>query len=268
MDGPLGQSSGASASEAKSCAQELRSVVPMREPGAEGWECCCGPVCTCGRIASVRRRADVRRRRRSRSMNKLAATSLRRLGATPAWERRSRASCSSCSRAPRGSWLREEARGRATTRRTSFNRRSSAAESGRAPVGRRVGLGSTASAEHDRRPSCRAGYARGETSLLARRRASLHPRTPRSVQSGHAGRHPIGVRRDRSPDRHRGRSPWTSPRGCITVGNAKVRLHRARKALREELFRRCGTDSIRACQDCRCGEPTSGGSTLPARCGE
>lgn len=42
----------------------------------------------------------------------------------------------------------------------------------------------------------------------------------------------------------------------LSVGNTKVRLHRARKALREELLSRCGSDSVRACQDCSCdGEP-------------
>jgi RNA polymerase sigma-70 factor (ECF subfamily) len=38
----------------------------------------------------------------------------------------------------------------------------------------------------------------------------------------------------------------------ITENNAAVRLHRARKALREELVRFCGTDSIRACLACGC----------------
>ncbi len=50
----------------------------------------------------------------------------------------------------------------------------------------------------------------------------------------------------------------------ISVGNAKVRLHRARKVLREELLRRCGTDSIRTCQDCSCdeGKATADGALL------
>jgi len=38
----------------------------------------------------------------------------------------------------------------------------------------------------------------------------------------------------------------------ITVNNATVRLHRARKALREQLHSFCGTDSVRACLDCCC----------------
>lgn len=40
----------------------------------------------------------------------------------------------------------------------------------------------------------------------------------------------------------------------ITVNNATVRLHRARKALREQLQALCGTDSIRACLDCACND--------------
>ncbi len=40
----------------------------------------------------------------------------------------------------------------------------------------------------------------------------------------------------------------------ITVNNATVRLHRARKALRDQLREFCGTDSIRACLDCGCDE--------------
>jgi RNA polymerase sigma-70 factor (ECF subfamily) len=39
---------------------------------------------------------------------------------------------------------------------------------------------------------------------------------------------------------------------AITVNNATVRLHRARKALREQLRAFCGTDSARACADCGC----------------
>ena len=38
----------------------------------------------------------------------------------------------------------------------------------------------------------------------------------------------------------------------LTVNNATVRLHRARKAMREALLDHCSTDSARACQDCRC----------------
>ena len=38
----------------------------------------------------------------------------------------------------------------------------------------------------------------------------------------------------------------------ITPNNAKVRLHRARKALRGALLSFCGTESLRACQSCGC----------------
>ncbi len=38
----------------------------------------------------------------------------------------------------------------------------------------------------------------------------------------------------------------------VTANNATVRLHRARKALREKLLRFCGTDSTQACLDCGC----------------
>lgn len=41
----------------------------------------------------------------------------------------------------------------------------------------------------------------------------------------------------------------------ITVNNATVRLHRARKALRDHLRAFCGTDSTRACADCGCDVP-------------
>ena len=40
----------------------------------------------------------------------------------------------------------------------------------------------------------------------------------------------------------------------ITVNNATVRLHRARKALREQLQTFCGTNSMRACLDCGCND--------------
>ena len=39
---------------------------------------------------------------------------------------------------------------------------------------------------------------------------------------------------------------------AITPNNAKVRLHRARKALRAALLSYCKTDSARACQSCAC----------------
>jgi RNA polymerase sigma-70 factor (ECF subfamily) len=38
----------------------------------------------------------------------------------------------------------------------------------------------------------------------------------------------------------------------ITENNAKVRLHRARKALRDRLSACCGAGSFRACMDCSC----------------
>lgn len=38
----------------------------------------------------------------------------------------------------------------------------------------------------------------------------------------------------------------------ITVNNASVRLHRARRAMRDALREHCGTDSLRSCQDCAC----------------
>ena len=45
----------------------------------------------------------------------------------------------------------------------------------------------------------------------------------------------------------------------ITPGNAGVRLHRAREALRRQLARACGTCLTHGCLDCRCGEPATGG---------
>ena len=39
---------------------------------------------------------------------------------------------------------------------------------------------------------------------------------------------------------------------AITPNNAKVRLHRARKAMRDALGALCGTDSIKACLSCDC----------------
>ena len=38
----------------------------------------------------------------------------------------------------------------------------------------------------------------------------------------------------------------------LTTNNAKVRLHRARRAMREGLMAICGTSSLRACNDCTC----------------
>jgi RNA polymerase sigma-70 factor (ECF subfamily) len=49
----------------------------------------------------------------------------------------------------------------------------------------------------------------------------------------------------------------------ITPGNAGVRLHRAREALRRQLARSCGTCLTHGCLDCRCGKPATAGE--PAR---
>ena len=38
----------------------------------------------------------------------------------------------------------------------------------------------------------------------------------------------------------------------ISVNNASVRLHRARKALRKAMLGHCGVESMRDCLDCRC----------------
>lgn len=45
----------------------------------------------------------------------------------------------------------------------------------------------------------------------------------------------------------------------ITPGNAGVRLHRAREALRRQLARSCGTCLDHGCLDCRCGGSRAGG---------
>jgi len=42
---------------------------------------------------------------------------------------------------------------------------------------------------------------------------------------------------------------------AITPGNAGVRLHRAREALRRQLARSCGTCLTHGCYDCRCSQP-------------
>ena len=39
----------------------------------------------------------------------------------------------------------------------------------------------------------------------------------------------------------------------LSAGNARVRLHRARAALRKELARACGTCADHGCMDCSCG---------------
>jgi RNA polymerase sigma factor (sigma-70 family) len=44
----------------------------------------------------------------------------------------------------------------------------------------------------------------------------------------------------------------------ITPGNAGVRLHRARAALRRQLARSCGTCLEHGCLDCRCDRPAGG----------
>ena len=41
----------------------------------------------------------------------------------------------------------------------------------------------------------------------------------------------------------------------ITPGNASVRLHRAREALRKSVVRCCGTCVDHGCEDCSCGRP-------------
>ncbi len=48
----------------------------------------------------------------------------------------------------------------------------------------------------------------------------------------------------------------------LTPGNAAVRAHRARAALRRELARTCGACSLHACLDCVCKHPTA--SNKPA----
>jgi hypothetical protein len=45
----------------------------------------------------------------------------------------------------------------------------------------------------------------------------------------------------------------------ITPGNAGVRLHRAREALRRQLARSCGACLAHGCLDCHCGEPATDG---------
>ena len=39
----------------------------------------------------------------------------------------------------------------------------------------------------------------------------------------------------------------------ITTGNAAVRVHRAREALRKQVIRCCGTCAVHGCEDCLCG---------------
>lgn len=40
----------------------------------------------------------------------------------------------------------------------------------------------------------------------------------------------------------------------ISVQNATVRLHRARKALRQRMLEHCGVTNVRDCLDCRCAD--------------
>jgi RNA polymerase sigma factor (sigma-70 family) len=44
----------------------------------------------------------------------------------------------------------------------------------------------------------------------------------------------------------------------ITANNAMVRLHRARKAMKESLESSCGTCATHGCLDCSCGGPAGG----------
>jgi RNA polymerase sigma-70 factor (ECF subfamily) len=46
----------------------------------------------------------------------------------------------------------------------------------------------------------------------------------------------------------------------ITPGNAGVRLHRAREALRRQVARSCGTCLVHGCFDCSCGGSAEGGA--------
>jgi RNA polymerase sigma-70 factor (ECF subfamily) len=49
----------------------------------------------------------------------------------------------------------------------------------------------------------------------------------------------------------------------ITRGNAAVRLHRARQALRRRVEQTCGACATNGCRDCRCGEgPTAGAAPV------
>lgn len=49
----------------------------------------------------------------------------------------------------------------------------------------------------------------------------------------------------------------------ITPGNARVRLHRARMALRDELERMCRTCATHGCLDCNCRPPSSSSAGTP-----
>lgn len=49
-------------------------------------------------------------------------------------------------------------------------------------------------------------------------------------------------------------------RSGLTANNAMVRLHRARRALREQLQAACRTCADHGCLDCSCGRPKAGGA--------
>ncbi len=57
----------------------------------------------------------------------------------------------------------------------------------------------------------------------------------------------------RRVDLEEGEIPAAAEAIGISAGNARVRLHRARKALRRELERSCGTCTEHGCLDCTCG---------------
>lgn len=48
--------------------------------------------------------------------------------------------------------------------------------------------------------------------------------------------------------------------GNITENNARVRLHRARQALRRSVTRACGTCAAHGCLDCSCGSKSAEGT--------
>lgn len=54
----------------------------------------------------------------------------------------------------------------------------------------------------------------------------------------------------------------------VTANNAMVRLHRARKALRERLQASCRTCADHGCLDCSCGRPKAGGAGGAGGAGE
>jgi len=52
--------------------------------------------------------------------------------------------------------------------------------------------------------------------------------------------------------------PEVAREAGITANNAGVRLHRARRALKKQLERSCGTCASHGCLDCTCGKPGGG----------